>query len=193
MPDWRDDIFAALKAAEIRQVGYVPDAGHTRLIELCQADPEIRAIVLTSEEEGIGLAAGATSSRPLWHRALRPRAEPRARGLRRPATGDVARCEGVVREAGGRGRGHLVRPAVRALARRDDRHGADRLRRRADAPAGPHRRRGSHRWPPPAHRRPTASCRPSIGPGRDPETLEIPATPSHGTCLRPCWRALART
>jgi len=23
-PDWRDEIFAALKAAEIRQVGYVP-------------------------------------------------------------------------------------------------------------------------------------------------------------------------
>ncbi|MGC2414563.1 MAG: thiamine pyrophosphate-binding protein [Stellaceae bacterium] len=57
--DWRDAIFAALKAAEIRQVGYVPDAGHTRLIELCRADPEIRAIGLTSEEEGIGLAAGA--------------------------------------------------------------------------------------------------------------------------------------
>ena len=59
MPDWRDDIFAALKAAEIRQVGYVPDAGHSRLIELCRADPGMRAIVLTSEEEGIGLAAGA--------------------------------------------------------------------------------------------------------------------------------------
>ncbi len=58
-PDWRDDIFAALKVAEIRQIGYVPDAGHTRLIEHCRADPEIRAIVLTSEEEGIGLAAGA--------------------------------------------------------------------------------------------------------------------------------------
>src|SRR6266436_6345265 len=57
--DWPDDIFAALKAAGIRQIGYVPDAGHTRLIELCQADPEIRAIGLTSEEEGIGLAAGA--------------------------------------------------------------------------------------------------------------------------------------
>jgi len=57
--DWRDDIFAALKAAGIRQVGYVPDAGHSRLIELCQDDPEIRGIPLTSEEEGIGLAAGA--------------------------------------------------------------------------------------------------------------------------------------
>ena len=27
--DWRDDIFAALKAADIGQVGYVPDAGHS--------------------------------------------------------------------------------------------------------------------------------------------------------------------
>jgi sulfopyruvate decarboxylase alpha subunit len=58
-PDWRDEIFAALKAAEIRQVGYVPDAGHARLIELCHADPDIRAVPLTSEEEGVALAAGA--------------------------------------------------------------------------------------------------------------------------------------
>jgi sulfopyruvate decarboxylase alpha subunit len=58
-PDWRDGILAALKAAEIGQVGYVPDAGHARLIELCQADAAIRAVPLTSEEEGIGLAAGA--------------------------------------------------------------------------------------------------------------------------------------
>jgi sulfopyruvate decarboxylase alpha subunit len=57
--DWRDGIFAALKAADIRQVGYVPDAGHTRLIELCRADPDIAAVSLTSEQEGIGLAAGA--------------------------------------------------------------------------------------------------------------------------------------
>ncbi len=56
---WPDDIFAALQAAGIRQVGYVPDAGHARLIELCRADPQIRAVVLTSEEEGVGLAAGA--------------------------------------------------------------------------------------------------------------------------------------
>src|SRR4051812_19999361 len=57
--DWRDAIFAAFKAADIKQVGYVPDAGHSRLIELCDSDPAIRAVRLTSEEEGIGLAAGA--------------------------------------------------------------------------------------------------------------------------------------
>jgi len=37
----------------------VPDAGHSRLIELCRGDPAMRAVPLTSEEEGIGLAAGA--------------------------------------------------------------------------------------------------------------------------------------
>ena len=57
--DWRDQIFAALKQAEIRQVGYVPDAGHARLIELCRADPAMRAVPLTSEEEGVALLAGA--------------------------------------------------------------------------------------------------------------------------------------
>jgi len=57
--DWRDEIFAALKAAEIRQVGYVPDAGHARLIELCRDDPAIRAVPLTTEEEGVALLAGA--------------------------------------------------------------------------------------------------------------------------------------
>src|SRR5690349_18461669 len=58
-PDWRDAIFAVLKAAEIRQVGYVPDAGHARLIQLCRDDPVIRAVPLTSEEEGVALLAGA--------------------------------------------------------------------------------------------------------------------------------------
>ena len=59
LSDWRDEIFAALQAADIRQVGYVPDAGHSRLIELVEADPAIRAVSLTTEEEGIALAAGA--------------------------------------------------------------------------------------------------------------------------------------
>ena len=59
MADWRDEIFTALKAASIRQVGYVPDAGHARLIELCRAEATIRAVPLTTEEEGVALAAGA--------------------------------------------------------------------------------------------------------------------------------------
>jgi sulfopyruvate decarboxylase alpha subunit len=57
--DWREAVFAVLRRAAIRQIGYVPDAGHARLIELCLADPAISAVPLTGEEEGIGLAAGA--------------------------------------------------------------------------------------------------------------------------------------
>src|SRR3954468_18636406 len=57
-PDWSAEVHRELVAGGVRIVGYVPDAGHKRLIELCQADAEMRAVVLTTEEEGIGLAAG---------------------------------------------------------------------------------------------------------------------------------------
>ena len=56
---WQAQVYAALKAARIAQVGYVPDAGHAHLIEAAHADPDMRAVVLTTEEEGIALAAGA--------------------------------------------------------------------------------------------------------------------------------------
>jgi sulfopyruvate decarboxylase alpha subunit len=56
---WPEAIHRELAAAQIRLVGYVPDAGHKRLIELCQADKSMRAVVLSTEEEGIGLASGA--------------------------------------------------------------------------------------------------------------------------------------
>ena len=56
---WPDELHRTLKAANVRQVGYVPDAGHKRLIELCLADKAMRAVVLSTEEEGIGLASGA--------------------------------------------------------------------------------------------------------------------------------------
>ena len=45
--------------AGLRQVGYVPDAGHARLIQRCQEEPTIRDVALTSEQEGVALAAGA--------------------------------------------------------------------------------------------------------------------------------------
>ncbi|HEX2116873.1 MAG TPA: thiamine pyrophosphate-binding protein [Alphaproteobacteria bacterium] len=56
---WPDAIYRTLKDAGIRQIAYVPDAGHARLIELCRSDPEMSATVLTTEEEGIALLAGA--------------------------------------------------------------------------------------------------------------------------------------
>ena len=56
---WPDAIYAQFQRVGIRQVGYVPDAGHSRLITHCQADPNIADVVLTTEEEGVGLVAGA--------------------------------------------------------------------------------------------------------------------------------------
>jgi len=59
MSDWPDALYDCFKRGGIRQVGYVPDAGHARLIERCRQDRDIRNIPLTTEEEGIALAAGA--------------------------------------------------------------------------------------------------------------------------------------
>ncbi len=56
---WPDQVHRELATAGVRVVGYVPDAGHKRLIELCRSDKRMRAVVLTTEEEGIGLVAGA--------------------------------------------------------------------------------------------------------------------------------------
>jgi sulfopyruvate decarboxylase alpha subunit len=58
-PQWSAEIHDVLKSAGVRQVAYVPDAGHGHLIELCHADRALSTIALTSEEQGIGLAAGA--------------------------------------------------------------------------------------------------------------------------------------
>ena len=56
---WPRTIFDILKRFEIRQVAYVPDGGHAELIRAVHADPAFRAVSLTTEEEGIGLLAGA--------------------------------------------------------------------------------------------------------------------------------------
>lgn len=56
---WPLDVYRVLKAADVRQMAYVPDAGHSTLITLFGADPDVVANVLTTEEEGIAIAAGA--------------------------------------------------------------------------------------------------------------------------------------
>jgi sulfopyruvate decarboxylase alpha subunit len=56
---WPDRIFAGLKAADVRQVAYVPDGGHATLIRAVHADPAMRAVPLTTEEEGMAVLSGA--------------------------------------------------------------------------------------------------------------------------------------
>jgi sulfopyruvate decarboxylase alpha subunit len=58
-PAWQESIFQSLKLAGVRQVAYVPDAGHAHVIRRVQADEQMRDIVLTTEEEGVALATGA--------------------------------------------------------------------------------------------------------------------------------------
>jgi sulfopyruvate decarboxylase alpha subunit len=57
--NWPNLIFQKLREFGIRHVTYVPDSGHARLIELCQAAADMESTVLTTEEEGIGILAGA--------------------------------------------------------------------------------------------------------------------------------------
>ncbi len=56
---WPDDIFTTLQRFDVRQVPYVPDAGHSKLIERVLASSTMRGIPLTTEEEGVALLAGA--------------------------------------------------------------------------------------------------------------------------------------
>lgn len=57
--DWRSGVFDALKENDVRQMAYVPDAGHASLIRACHADADVDCTVLTTEEEGVALLAGA--------------------------------------------------------------------------------------------------------------------------------------
>ena len=57
--EWPLALYETLKAADVRHMSYVPDAGHSTLIELFDADPDVISNVLTTEEEGVAIAAGA--------------------------------------------------------------------------------------------------------------------------------------
>ena len=56
---WPMDIYRSLKQAGIKQVAYVPDAGHTQLIIRCHSDRALKTVSLTTEEEGVAMLAGA--------------------------------------------------------------------------------------------------------------------------------------
>src|ERR1700756_5219182 len=57
--NWPEEIFSILQRFEVRQVPYVPDAGHSELIERVLGSPTMRGVPLTTEEEGVALMLGA--------------------------------------------------------------------------------------------------------------------------------------
>ncbi len=56
---WGEDAYRALSDASVGQVGYVPDAGLSTLLSLCERDDAMRCVLLSHEQEGAGLLAGA--------------------------------------------------------------------------------------------------------------------------------------
>ncbi len=56
---WQDALYEQLRRNNVTQFAYVPDAGHSILIDRSLADPDVHAVVLTSEQEGVAMLAGA--------------------------------------------------------------------------------------------------------------------------------------
>lgn len=57
--NWPELVYRTLKAAGVRLMCYVPDAGHSVLIEKFARDKDVKSVVLTTEEEGIAIMTGA--------------------------------------------------------------------------------------------------------------------------------------
>ncbi len=57
--DWSSRVYQLIKEQNITTVATVPDAGLTRLLDMCRADSDISLVTLSTEEEGIGIAYGA--------------------------------------------------------------------------------------------------------------------------------------
>lgn len=57
--DWSSKMFGLLKDSGVDLFAYVPDAGNKRLIECADASNETRSVLLTTEEEGLAVCAGA--------------------------------------------------------------------------------------------------------------------------------------
>ena len=56
--NWQNGLYKTLREADISIFSYVPDAGHKILINEAIRDKNVIAISLSSEQEGIGIAAG---------------------------------------------------------------------------------------------------------------------------------------
>ncbi|MGH6991055.1 MAG: phosphonopyruvate decarboxylase [Stellaceae bacterium] len=57
--DWYRESYDALRHAGTELFRYVPDAGIDPFIRMAHADNSVRAVVMTTEEEGVGICCGA--------------------------------------------------------------------------------------------------------------------------------------
>ncbi|MFM1816164.1 MAG: hypothetical protein RLZ98_2859 [Pseudomonadota bacterium] len=56
---WQDRLYEQLRGGGVTIFTHVPDAGHAILINRAMGDPAAVCVPLTSEQEGVGIAAGA--------------------------------------------------------------------------------------------------------------------------------------
>jgi len=56
---WSKQLFDRLREAGVTLFAYVPDAGNAALIDLVDAHNDTRSVLLTTEEEGVAICAGA--------------------------------------------------------------------------------------------------------------------------------------
>ena len=57
--EWSGKMFNLMREAGVTLFAHVPDAGNDRLIALAEENNDTRAILLTTEEEGVAVCAGA--------------------------------------------------------------------------------------------------------------------------------------
>lgn len=57
--NWADNLYDKLRSMDISLFTYVPDAGHSAMINRALADPDVTSVPLAAEEEGVSLLAGA--------------------------------------------------------------------------------------------------------------------------------------
>ena len=59
--EWSGKMFDLMREAGVKLFAHVPDAGNDRLIALAEENNDTRAILLTTEEEGVAVAPVRTS------------------------------------------------------------------------------------------------------------------------------------
>ncbi len=57
--EWSGVMFDLMRDAGVKLFAHVPDAGNDRLIALAEEHNDTRTVLLTTEEEGVGICAGA--------------------------------------------------------------------------------------------------------------------------------------
>ncbi len=56
--NWADNLYDKLRSMDISLFTYVPDAGHSAMINRALADPDVTSVPLATEDEGVSLLAG---------------------------------------------------------------------------------------------------------------------------------------